>query len=148
MATETRFCEYCNAGFEPARSHQRFCSNICRLHDFRYGGPSGNTPADKTAAESGPADTTISSAIRAAEAFTPIVIGDHKTTAAIKVGRAGPDPNAWTVTVPPNSAIAATKIHQELTMRIQDLTAFANKLGAQIGEPRIVLQTRTARTKT
>ena len=67
---------------------------------------------------------------------------------AIKIDRPGPDPNTWTVTVQANSAVAATKIHQELVMRIGDLTAFANKLGAQIGEPRIVLQTRSAKTRT
>lgn len=146
MTPETRFCEYCNESFEPARSHQRFCSNLCRLHDFRYGGSPRTATAGTVAPEA--ADTTISAAIKAAEAFTPITIADHKTVTAMQITRPTPDPNTWTVTVPANSAVAATKIHQELVMRIGDLAAFANKLGAQIDEPRIVLQTRSAKTRT
>src|SRR5450755_2637568 len=140
MVTDTRFCEYCNETFEPARAHQRFCSNLCRLHGFRYG---AIQPIAKPDAPE-PADTSISAAMQAAEAFTPITIPDHKTVDAIKVKRSAADPNLWTVTVPPNSAIAAVKIHQALTMRIQDLASFANKLGASIGEPRLIVQTRTS----
>jgi hypothetical protein len=145
MTTVTRNCEYCNAEFEPARDHQRFCSTKHRVYASRYGADYGK-PAQPAGPAGPPADESIAAALQAARNFTPVGIPDHKTVAAIKVSRqAGPDPNLWKVTMPGGSTVAAGRIHQALTSHIGDMIALANKLGAEAGEPHLVLQTRAAR---
>lgn len=147
MTTVTRNCEYsgCDVIFTPVREHQRFCSPKCRVYASRYDTDGG--PSVRPAAGIEPADESIGAALQAARNFTPIVIPDHKTVAAIRVRRPVTDPNLWEVAVPANSVIAAGRIHEALSSHIGDLMALANRLGEQAGFPRLVLQTRAARRK-
>jgi len=119
---------------------QRFCSTKHRVYASRKG--VGPNIAEQTGSEDHTDDVSIGAAIRAAEAFTPVSIGDTKTVASIRVERVGADPMSWKVTVPSGSVTAATKIHQALCDHIGDLVALANLLGRPIGEPQLVIRTR------
>jgi hypothetical protein len=143
MTPVTRNCEYCNAEFVPARDHQRFCSTTHRVYANRYGANYGQT-AEQPATDAA-ADESIAAALTAARSFTPVKIADHKTVAAIKISRPAADPNLWAAHVPPNSAIAAGKIHGDLIAHIGDLISLANKIGDEIDAPRHHLQTRSQR---
>ena len=144
MTSVTRNCEYCNELFTPTPGpmavKQRFCSTKHRVYASREGiGP--NTAARKPISDDD-ADTSIATAIRAAEAFTNVPIADTKTVAAIRVERKSADPATWEVTVPSGSITAATKIHQALVTHIGDLVTLANNLGRAADEPQLVISTR------
>lgn len=146
MTTVTRNCEYCNAEFKAVRPHQRFDTTKCRVYASRYGASYGN-PASITRAGPEPADESVGAALEAARRFTPVTIADHKTVAAIRVHRPTADPNLWKITVPPNSGIAAGKIHAALVAHAGDLVSLANRLGSQIGEPLYTLRTQPTRKR-
>jgi hypothetical protein len=108
-------------------SKQRFCCVNHRIYANREG-LHRDTAEVKPKAEA-PENHSIGAALRAAEAFTPVPIGDTKTVAAIRIERNGADPSTWEVTVPSASTLAAAKIHQALIEHIGDLLTLANKLG-------------------
>ena len=143
VTRNTRNCEYCNEPFTPTpgpmAAKQRFCCTKHRVYASREG--VGPNIAQRSTSDAD-TDTTIAAAICAAEAFTPIIIADTKTVAAIKVERKRADPSSWSVTVPSGSILAAGKIHQALADRIGDLITLANLLAQPAGEPRLILQTR------
>ena len=145
MATVTRNCEYCNAEFAAVRDHQRFCSNKHRVYASRYGAEFGGPSPAAKVARVGPADQTIAAALAAARAFTPVPIADHKTVAAIRVERPGPDPMSWSATIPKGSVNAAAQIHARLVDHAGDLITLANKLGERIGEPKHSVRTGARR---
>jgi hypothetical protein len=122
---------------------QRFCSTKHRIYASREG-LYADTADRKTSSES-EADTSVAAALRAAQAFTPVPVPDHKTVAAIRVVRKRADPGTWEVTMPSTSTLAAVKIHQALREHVDDLLALANKLGQAAGEPLLVLHTRRKR---
>jgi hypothetical protein len=123
---------------------QRFCSTKCRVYASREGLYATTAGTKKHPADPDE-DTSIAAALRAAEAFTPVPIADHKTVAAIKVRRHRADPASWEVTVPKTSALAAAKIRETLMEHIGDLVMLANKLGQVTEEPLLVLHTRKRR---
>lgn len=142
MTPVTRNCEYCNELFEPTpgpmASKQRFCCTKHRVYanrDGLYADTSETKPRNEA-----DADTSVAAALRAAQAFTPVHIADHKTVAAIKIRRTRKDPSTWEVTIPPNSTLAASKIRDALTNHIGDLITLANKLRQD--EPLLHLTTR------
>jgi hypothetical protein len=143
MTPVTRNCEYCNEPFEPTpgpmASKQRFCCTKHRVYASRDG-LYADTADHKPGAET-EQDTSISAALRAADAFTPVHIADHKTVAAIKIRRRHKDPSTWEATIPPNSTLAASKIREALVSHIGDLITLANKL-RQPDEPLHHLATR------
>ena len=110
MTSVTRNCEYCNEPFEPTpgpmAAKQRFCSTKHRVYASREG--VGPNIAEKPKSEHN-ADVSIGAAIRSAEAFTPVPIGDTRTVEAIRVERVDADPVSWKVTVPSGSITAATR---------------------------------------
>lgn len=124
---------------------QRFCSTKHRVYASREG--VGPNMASRKLDNEADSDTSINAALRAAEAFTPVKIAEHKTVLAIKVRRTRPDPGSWEVTVPSASSLAATKIREALVDHIGDLLTLANKLGAAAGEPVLILSTRRRATK-
>jgi hypothetical protein len=123
---------------------QRFCCVNHRTY-FHREGLSVDDGADRPRREHYEDDTSIATALQAAQMFTPVPIADHKTVAAIRVERKGADPVTWDVKVPSNSAVAATRIYEALTAHIGDLLTLANKLGAAAGEPLLVIGTRRKR---
>jgi hypothetical protein len=124
---------------------QRFCCTKHRVYASREGLYADTADAKPNSEVD--TDHSIAAALRAAEAFTPVPIGDTKTVAAIRVERKGRDPSTWEVTVPSPSALAATKIHQALANHIGDLLTLANKLGRAAGEPQLVISTRAQKRK-
>jgi hypothetical protein len=125
-------------------SKQRFCSTKHRVYASREGvGPN----VHRKAADPDDADTSITAAIRAAEAYTQIPIADTKTVAGIRIERLRADPATWKVTIPSGSVTAAAKIHQALHDHIGDLVTLANLLSGPIEEPRLVIQTRAQKRR-
>jgi hypothetical protein len=122
---------------------QRFCCTKHRVYAHRDG-VYGNTADEKTNREAD-TDYSVEAALRAAQAFTTVHIGDTKTVAAIRIDRRRADPSSWAVTMPANSHVAAAKIHEALREHIDNLLTLANKLGQAAGEPLLVIQTRRKR---
>jgi hypothetical protein len=122
---------------------QRFCSTKHRIYAHREGLYADT--ADKKPNSEADEDYSVAAALRAAEAFTPVHIADHKTVAAIRIKRNRPDPSTWEVTMPSTSSLAAAKIHQALHEHIGDLVMLANKLGQAAGEPLLVIGKRRKR---
>lgn len=146
MAIYAKTCKRCGAPFEARRPHAEFCSDKCRVYYHLYDQYDA-APAAGHSADPGPTDESIGAALAAARSFTPVTIADHKTVAAIRVSRPGPDPNDWKVSVPANSAVAAGRIYDALFNHIGDLVSLANKLGAEADKPRVKLQTVASRKK-
>jgi hypothetical protein len=143
-----RLCEYCNEPFEPTQgpmaAKQRFCCTKHRVYASREGLYRA-TDAAEGHGDSEDTDSSVAAALRAAQAFTPVRLAETKTVASIRVRRTGADPVTWEVSVPSHSVTAATNIHQALTEYIGDLLTLANKLGAAIDEPRLVIGIRRKR---
>jgi hypothetical protein len=123
---------------------QRFCCTKHRVYAGRKG-LQASTSVDDSSTERDNADTTVATALAAAQAFTPVHIAETKTVAAIRVERKGADPVTWEVRVPSNSVAAATKIYQALHEHIGDLVTLANLLGRAAGEPQLVIRTRATK---
>ena len=147
MTSVTRNCAYCNEPFEPTpgpmASKQRFCSTKHRIYASREGLYADT--ADRKPTSEADADQLVAAALRAAQAFTPVPVPDHKTVAAIRVVRKRADPGTWEVTMPKGSTLAAAKIREALENHIGDLVTLANKLGVPAGEPVVVIGTRRKR---
>jgi hypothetical protein len=119
---------------------QRFCSTRCRVYANREGLYADTADRKQSAETEG--DWSVAAALRAAQAFSPVPVPDHKTVAAIRVKRPHADPSTWQVLAPSSSALAAAKIREALTNHIGDLLTLANKLGAVADEPLLVIGTR------